>query len=196
MCRQECRLANNSTALVLVCRQHLYSHTTISAVPPSLLQHKKHGSEVDEQQLAAAKAFLEQHLASTAGGAAAAGGTALAAAAGGGGSKSGGSSSSKSREKPAGELPADVDPLTVDDYFERAAEFTAWLQETRHQYFNGRVCWRGLGAGQTQKDLRLCAICTRLDQPHTCHISPVLLQLCATNLPTDAEHSYSSCPFK
>lgn len=101
------------------------------------LQHKKHSGDVDDEKLAAAKAFLEQHLKQTAGGA---GGTtaatlAAAAAAGGGGSSK--PSSSKSREKPAGELPADVDPITMDDYFERSSEFTAWLQETRHQYFNG-----------------------------------------------------------
>lgn len=113
-----------------------------------LLQHKKHGSEVDEAKLAAAKAFLEQHLQQTAGGAGsstAAAALAAAAAAGGGGGGSSRPSGSSKREKPAGELPPDVDPITVDeDYFARAAEFTAWLQETKHLYFNGNgVCGRG-----------------------------------------------------
>jgi hypothetical protein len=107
--------------------------------PSFLLQHKKHSSEVDEAKLAAAKAFLEQHLQQTAGGAGsstAAAALAAAAAAGGGGSSR--PSGSSKREKPAGELPPDVDPITVDeDYFARAAEFTAWLQETKHLYFNG-----------------------------------------------------------
>lgn len=95
-----------------------------------MLQHKRHSDDAEEQRLAAAKAFLEQHLKQTAGD----GSLAAAAAAGG----AGGSSKSKhSKEKPAGELPPDVDPITVNDYFERSSEFTAWLQETRHQYFNG-----------------------------------------------------------
>jgi hypothetical protein len=118
-----------------------------------LPQHKKHSSDPEEQKLAAAKAFLEQHLKATATGDAAAGGSsaaalAAAAAAGGGGlGSSKGSSGKKSREKekPAGQLPEDVMPITMDDYFERSSEFTAWLQETRHQYFNGAWMQRGLG---------------------------------------------------
>jgi hypothetical protein len=105
---------------------------------PCRPQHKKHSSEVDEQQLAAAKAFLEQHLQQTDGGGSSAAALAAAAAAGGGGSSKGpGSSKGRVKEKHVGELPADVDPITADDYFERSVEFTAWLQETRHQYFNG-----------------------------------------------------------
>jgi hypothetical protein len=106
-------------------------------VPSRLLQHKKHSGDVDDEKLAAAKAFLEQHLKQTAGEAGGSTVAALAAAAAAGGGGSSRPSGSKSREKPAGELPADVDPITMDDYFERSSEFTAWLQETRHQYFNG-----------------------------------------------------------
>lgn len=109
----------------------------LSCPLPCPLQHKKHSSEVDEQQLAAAKAFLEQHLQQTDGGGSSAAALAAAAAAGGGSSKGAGSSKGRVKEKHAGELPADVDPITADDYFERSVEFTAWLQETRHQYFNG-----------------------------------------------------------
>jgi hypothetical protein len=118
-------------------------------------QHKKHSSDPEEQKLAAAKAFLEQHLKATATGDAAAGGSsaaalaAAAAAAGGGGlGRLKGSSGKKSREKekPAGQLPEDVMPISMDDYFERSSEFTAWLQETRHQYFNGAWIQEGWGS--------------------------------------------------
>jgi hypothetical protein len=103
---------------------------------PSLLQHKKHSSpEVDDEKLRAAKAFLEQHLKQAAGGDAAAGAAAAA------GSKERSKDRSKEKkEKVAGSLPPGVPLLTADDYFERAAEFTAWLQEIKHQYFNGECC--------------------------------------------------------
>jgi hypothetical protein len=111
-----------------------------------MLQHKRHSSpDVDDEKLRAAKAFLEQHL-KQAGGSDAAGAAAAAAvvAAAAGGSKDRDKDRSKDRskekkEKVAGSLPAGLPLLTPDDYFERAAEFTAWLQEIKHQYFNGEV---------------------------------------------------------
>jgi hypothetical protein len=111
-----------------------------------MLQHKRHSSpDVDDEKLRAAKAFLEQHL-KQAGGGDAAGAAAAAAvvAAAAGGSKDRDKDRSKDRskekkEKVAGSLPAGLPLLTPDDYFERAAEFTAWLQEIKHQYFNGKV---------------------------------------------------------
>lgn len=101
-----------------------------------LLQHKKHDSDVDDDKVAAAKAFLEQHLKQ----AAATPPVAAAALAAAGKAKDKGKSSGKGseQEKPAGSLPAGTPLLTRDDYFEKSAEFTAWLQEVKHQYFNGR----------------------------------------------------------
>jgi hypothetical protein len=126
-------------------------------------QHKKHSNEVDEQQLAAAKAFLEQHLQQTDGGGSSAAALAAAAAAGGGSSKGAGSSKGRVKEKHAGELPADVDPITADDYFERSVEFTAWLQETRHQYFNGEsIHVLQLGQKRSADTLAEDTCCNRL----------------------------------
>jgi hypothetical protein len=112
-----------------------------------MLQHKRHSSpDVDDEKLRAAKAFLEQHLkqagSSDAAGAAAAAAVVAAAA---GGSKDRDKDRNKDRskekkEKVAGSLPPGVPLLTPEDYFERAAEFTAWLQEIKHQYFNGEAC--------------------------------------------------------
>ncbi|WIA28710.1 hypothetical protein OEZ86_011246 [Tetradesmus obliquus] len=95
-------------------------------------KHKKHSSpDVDDEKLRAAKAFLEQHLKQAGGG-----DTAAAAAAAGGSKDRDKERSKEKKEKAAGSLPPGVPLLTPDDYFERAAEFTAWLQEIKHQYFN------------------------------------------------------------
>ncbi|KAF6259477.1 hypothetical protein COO60DRAFT_1000760 [Scenedesmus sp. NREL 46B-D3] len=106
------------------------------------LQHKKHDSpDVADEKLKAAKAFLEQHLKQAGGGdaAGAAAAAATVAAAVGGRDKDKDRSKDRSKlkkEKVAGALPAGLPLLTPDDYFERAAEFTAWLQEIKLQYFN------------------------------------------------------------
>lgn len=96
------------------------------------VQHRKHDSDIDDEKLAAAKAFLEQHLKG------AAGDSSAATAADRISSKGREKSSSQLKEQPAGSLPPGTPALSQDDYFEKSAEFTAWLQETKHQYFNGK----------------------------------------------------------
>lgn len=103
------------------------------------MQHKKHSKDVDAAKIAAAKAVLEQHLRQTADARGPSGATlptaALVAA---NVAAAGDSSKKKSREKPAGHLPSNILPLTDADYYERSGEFTAWLQEVKGTYFNGR----------------------------------------------------------
>lgn len=116
----------------------LYLRKLYIPIPSNLqMQRKQHDS--DEEQLAAAKAFLEQHLKQGANDPAA------PAAAQAAHRKDKGKSSSKgsAQEKAAGSLPTGTSQLTEEDYFEKSAEFTAWLQESKHQYFNGecRLVW-------------------------------------------------------
>eukprot|EP00775_Hariotina_reticulata_P004090 gene4090-4337_t len=102
-------------------------------------KHKKHSKDIDAAKIAAAKAVLEQHLRQTADAEGPIGNSKPTAAlvatdvAAAGGSRR---DRKKSREKPAGHLPAGTLPLTADDYFERSGEFTAWLQEVKGTYFN------------------------------------------------------------
>lgn len=108
-----------------------------SPPPTCCSQHKKRDDDVDDAKLAAAKAFLEQHLQQAAPGA-----------------KQDSKRSSKAAkqppaEKPAGQLPPGVALLTADDYFARSAEFTAWLQELQHVYFNGPRAQRSERAKHT-----------------------------------------------
>ncbi|CAO3592729.1 unnamed protein product [Absidia cylindrospora] len=37
---------------------------------------------------------------------------------------------------PLSELPSTIQPITVDDYFEKASEFRIWLKEKKKKYFN------------------------------------------------------------
>lgn len=109
-----------------------FTCTTCAVAISMPVQHRKHDSDIDDEKLAAAKAFLEQHLKG------AAGDSSAATAADRISSKGREKSSSQLKEQPAGSLPPGTPALSQDDYFEKSAEFTAWLQETKHQYFNGK----------------------------------------------------------
>jgi hypothetical protein len=107
------------------------------------LQHKRgsgsdsSGSDSDaEARLAAAKAFLQQHLASNP---APAGGPQPPSSLPAADDRSSKPSKHKSSSSSRSVKPPGVPDLTADDYFEKSSEFTAWLLEQEHKYFNGEA---------------------------------------------------------
>ncbi|GBF92651.1 hypothetical protein Rsub_05020 [Raphidocelis subcapitata] len=110
-------------------------------------KRERRSSSPDAGRLAAAKAYLQQVLAQGGGGDAAAAAAAAVfaaeAAAGKGGGGGGGGPDKEERRRQREQQkraprpkPPGVADISGDDYFSKAPEFTAWLQEERGCYFN------------------------------------------------------------
>ncbi len=82
--------------------------------------HKKKSKDSKEDLVKQAKEFLKAQLAA------------------GSGKGSGAVQLAAAKDLPEPTLPEDK-RITADDYFVKAAEFTAWLQDSKHLYFNGAL---------------------------------------------------------
>jgi hypothetical protein len=145
--------------------------------------------------LAAAKAFLEQHLQAGGGGAdaAAAAAAMTAATAAAAARKPGGGGGGSSREAPLGQVPHGVPLLTTDDYFARSSEFTCWLQELRGQFFNGEVPAQGAaGVALARAGVLHARLVSTGLAPH-CHTAPHVAPLPPTQHTHTHTHTHTAC---